>query len=56
MTRYEQPCQCHDVCQIQEELRALRRCSDKAAGDRALPEIREQMIGCKMLLRSTGCR
>ena len=36
--------------QIQEELRAVRRRSDQPAGDRALPEIRQKMVCCKVLL------
>jgi len=43
--RHEQSGEHHDVGQIQEELRALRHCGDQPAGYRALPEIRQQMIG-----------
>ena len=40
----------HDIGQVQEELYALRRRSDQPAGDGALPEIRQQMVCCKVLL------
>ena len=45
----------HDICQIQQELGTLRRHSDKAAGDRPLPQIRQQMTSFKMLFDG-GCR
>ena len=52
--RHKQSGEHHDVCQIQEELRALRRRGDKPAGDRPLPEIRQQMTSFKMLFDG-GC-
>ena len=47
--RREQSGEHHDVCQIQEGLRTVRRRCGHPAGDRALPEIRQKMIGCKVL-------
>lgn len=54
--RHEQSGEHHDVGKIQKELRALRHCGDQPAGDRALSEIRQQMIGRKVLFGGAGCR